>query len=60
MYLPLFLDYGLILSNSCHYFTSFNPVVDLVIPKGLSIKEAKALLEIHPVTVEDKIRKCSI
>ena len=38
----------------------FNPVADLVIPKGLPIKQAKAELEIHPVTVEDKIRKCSI
>ena len=36
------------------------PSAELVIPIGLPIKEAKAEIEIHPVTVEAKIRKFSI
>ena len=31
-----------------------------VIPIGIPNKEAKAEIEIHPVIVEAKIRKCSI
>ena len=38
----------------------FNPIAELVIPKGIPSKEAKAEIEIHPAIVEDKIRKCSI
>ena len=38
----------------------FNPIAELVIPIGIPIKEAKAEIEIHPVIVEAKIRKCSI
>ena len=38
----------------------FNPIAKLVIPIGIPIKEAKAEIEIHPVNVEAKIRKCSI
>ena len=38
----------------------FNPIAELVIPIGISIKQAKAEMETHPVVVEAKIRKCSI
>ena len=38
----------------------FNPVAELVIPVGISSKEAKAKSGIHPVIVEAKIRKCSV
>ena len=36
----------------------FNPIEELVIPTGIPRKEAKAEIEIHPVIVEAKIRKC--
>ena len=38
----------------------FNPTAKLVIPIGIPSKEAKAEIEIHPVTATAKIRKCSI
>ena len=38
----------------------FNFIAELVIPIGIPTKEAKAEMEIHPVTVEIKISKCSI
>ena len=38
----------------------FNPIAELVISIGIPTKEAKAEMETHPVTVEAKIRKCSI
>ena len=38
----------------------FNAIVELVILIGISSKEAKAEIEIHPVIVGAKIRKCSI
>ena len=38
----------------------FNPIAELVIPIGIPIKEVKAEIEIHPVILEAKIRKCSI
>ena len=38
----------------------FNPVVELVLPIGISRKEAKPKIEIHPAIVEAEIRKCSI
>ena len=36
---------------------TFNPIAELVIPIGIPSKEAKAEMEIHPITVETKIRK---
>ena len=36
----------------------FNHTAELVIPIGIPSKEAKAEIEIHPVIVEAKIRKC--
>ena len=38
----------------------FNPIAELVISIGIPLKEAKAEIEIHPVIIEPKIRKCSI
>ena len=38
----------------------FNPIVELVIPRGIPSKEAKTEIEIHSVISEDKIRKCAI
>ena len=34
-----------------------NPIAELVIPMGIPSKEAKAEIEIHPVIVENKIKK---
>ena len=38
----------------------FSPIAELLIPIGIPTKEAKAEMGTHPVTVEPKIRKCSI
>ena len=38
----------------------FNPIVERLIPIGIPIKEGKSEIEIHPVIVEAKIKKCSI
>ena len=51
--------------ESCFLITAiiaqiFNPIVELVIPVEIPTKEAKAEMEIHPVIVEPKVRKCSI
>ena len=39
---------------------SFNPITELVIPTGSRTKEAKAEIGKHPVSVEPKIRNCSL
>ena len=39
---------------------SFNLIVELVFSTEIPNKEDKAKLEIYPVIVEAKIRKCSI
>ena len=38
----------------------FNPIAELVIPKGIPTKEEKAEIEVHPVAAEPKIRKVSV
>ena len=38
----------------------FNPIAEFVIPVQVPIKEAKAEIQIHPVIVEAKVRKCLI
>ena len=38
----------------------FNPIAKLVIPIGFSSKEANAEIQIHQITAESKIRKCSM
>ena len=37
---------------------NFNPISELVIPIRIPSKDVKAEIEINPVTVEAKIRKC--
>ena len=39
---------------------SFNPIAELAIHMGIPSKVAKAEIEMHPVIVEAKIRKCLI
>ena len=39
---------------------TFNPIAELAISTGRPIKETKAEMKTHPVTIETKIRKCSI
>ena len=39
---------------------TFNPIAELVIPIGITTKEAKAETETHPVIIEPKTRKCSV
>ena len=39
---------------------TFNPIAELVIPIRIPSKEAKAEIEIYPVTAAAKIRNCSI
>ena len=38
----------------------FSPIAELIVLIVMPIKEAKAKLEIYPVVVEAKIRKCLI
>ena len=38
----------------------FNPIAEFAIPIRIPSKEAKAEIDIHAVTEEAKIRKCSI
>ena len=38
----------------------FYPVVELKNPIGISTKEVKAEMEIHPVTAKSKLKKCLI
>ena len=38
----------------------FNLIAELAVPIGIPSKEAKIEIEIHPVTTEAKIRKCSV
>ena len=38
----------------------FNPITNLVIPIGISTKEAKAEMKTQSATVETKVIKCSI
>ena len=36
----------------------FNPIAELIIPIGIPTKEEKAEMEIHPVIVNSKRKKC--
>ena len=38
----------------------FNPIAELVIPRGVPVKEAKSEMETHPVPLEINISKCSV
>ena len=55
MVLFLFLNYLLILFNSCCYCTNFSSCYKLVIPIWIPRKDTKAEIEIHPVIAEAKI-----
>ena len=35
-------------------------ITEIAIPTGIPTKEARAEIEAHPVTVEERISKCSI
>ena len=38
----------------------FNPIAELIIPIVMPTKEQKEEMEMHPVTVEYRISRCSI
>ena len=38
----------------------FNPIAELITPIGILSKEVKPGIQIHPLTTEAKIRKCSM
>ena len=56
-FFPLFLIelYFLIIAIIAQVF---NPTAEIAIPTGIPIKEAKAEMETHPVTVKAKISRC--
>ena len=56
----LFLIINLYLLITAIIAQIFNPIAELVILTGIAIKEAKAEVEIQPVILEAKIRRCSI
>ena len=60
MFFYLFLNYRLIFLIPAAIAQIFNPIAELVILIGITIKEKKGEIEMHPVIVEVKIRKCSI
>ena len=60
MFFLFFLIIDLYLLISAAITHSFNPIAELVIPIGIPSKEAKTEIEIHPVTAEATIRKCSM
>ena len=47
-------------TNSCSYNKSFIAAADLLIPRGISTKEAKAEIETYLVIIEAKIGKFSV
>ena len=49
---------GLYFSVATVFAQIFNPTVELIIPIGISTKEAKTEIEVHAVTAQAKIRKC--
>ena len=56
MFFFLFIDLNFLISAAIAEI--FNPIAELVIPIRISNEEAKAETEIHPVSVEAKIRNC--
>ena len=60
MFFLLFLIIDLYFLIPAVIAQSFHPIAELVIPIGIPSKEAKVEIEIHPVIVKAKIRKCSI
>ena len=58
--LLFFLIIDLYFSIAAVIAQTFNPIAEIMIPIGIPTKEAKTEIEIYPVIVEPKIRKCSI
>ena len=54
-----FLIIDLYILNPAALAKILNPIAELAIPTGIPSKEAKAEIEIHTVTAEAKVRKCS-
>ena len=52
MLLLTFLDYWLILLNSCSYCTDFDSFAELVIHVEIPTREAKEKIKMHPATAE--------
>ena len=47
------------LFNSCSFAQIFNPTAELTISAGRPTDEANAEIQIQPLTIETKTRKCS-
>ena len=60
MLLFLILNYRLTFFNSYSYYAIFHPIAELIITVGTPTKDAKAEMEMHPLTIEIEISKCSI
>ena len=58
--MPLFLIIYLCISMPAVNTHIFNPIAELIIPIGIPTKEVEAEMEMHPVTVESSISKCSV
>ena len=58
LFLFLIIDLYFLIPAAIAQF--FNPSAKFVVPIGITSKEAKEEIEIHPVIVEAKIRKCAI
>ena len=56
----LFLVTDIYLFNPGIIAQMFNHIAELVIPFRIPTKEEKEKMEIHPVTVEDEIKKFSV
>ena len=60
MFLLFFLNYWLKLLITGVITQVFNSIAEHVVPIRIPSKKTKVDTEIHPVTLEAKIRKCSI
>ena len=56
----LFLVTDIFLFNPVIIAQMFNPIAELVIPIRIPTKQEEEEMEIHPLIVEDKIRKYSV
>ena len=59
-YHAFFLNYWLILLIPAVFAQILYPIGELIIPRGISSREAKSEIEIHLVVTETKKRKCLI
>ena len=58
--MPLFLIIYLCILMPAVNTRIFNHIAELIIPIGIPTKEVEAEMEMHPVTVESNISKCSV